>query len=547
MACGCQHPPSERPNIIVILVDDMGYSDPGCFGGEVQTPNLDRLAENGIRLTQFYNTARCCPTRASLLTGLYPHQAGIGQMTGDRGLRGYQGRLTRESVTIAEVLKDAGYSTGMVGKWHVSLTRSVPGGNNAGPHLSWLNHQDYADRPFSDLESYPLNRGFDKYFGNIWGVVNFFDPFSLVNGLENVTQVPEYYYYTDAISDTAVAYIDQFAAEEEPFFLYIAHTAPHWPLHAPEEDILKYRDTYTAGWDKIRTQRVQRMKELGIVEEDVMLSPANREGSQADWENNPHRDYETRKMAVHAAMIDRVDQGLGRIIQKLKEAGEYENTVIMFLSDNGASPEMPGQPGFDRNGETRDGRKVIYTRHDKTVMPGPETTYAGIGRSWANVANTPFRFWKARCYEGGICTPFVVHWPEGITARSGSINRSPGHVMDIMATCLDLGRAEYPDTFKGEQILPLEGKSLVPLFFEGQREGYQFLFFEHYDSRALRMGKWKLVALPDGEWELYNLAEDRTEMSELSAQFPEKLEEMIKIWQQEADRTYVYPAPPKRR
>ena len=525
-----------------MMVDDMGFSDPGCFGGEVQTPNLDRLAGNGMRFTQFYNTSRCCPTRASLLTGLYQHQAGIGQMTTDRGEKypGYRGVLQSNTVTIAEVLKEAGYRTGMVGKWHVSLTKG-PGGDNRMP---WLNHQEFQGEDFSDLHTYPTARGFEKYYGNIWGVVNFYDPFSLVNGDKPVKEVPKDFYYTDAISDTSVAYIDEFSKSEDPFFLYIAHCAPHWPLHALPEDIAKYENTYKVGWDAIRQQRFNRQLELGLFDpQTAKLSKAI--DRPTDWENEPHQEWEARAMAVHAAMIDRVDQGLGRIIQKLEETGELDNTLFLFLSDNGASPERPQNPGFDRNSETRDGGMVHYS--DFQIMPGPETSYTGIGRYWANVANTPFKYWKARTFEGGICTPLVAHWPTGIKQAKGSIDQSPGHVIDLMATCLDVAGVTYPQSHQGREVLPLEGKSLNPIFKTGVREGHEIIFWEHYTSKAIRSGDWKLVSLPrQDNWELYNLAQDRTELNDLAEEMPEKVEELKQIWQTEAERVQVFPMPERR-
>lgn len=529
----------QQPNILIVMVDDMGFSDPGCYGGEIQTPNLDRLAGNGVRFTQFYNTSRCCPTRAALLTGLYPHQAGVGQMTTDRGdtYPGYRGRLTPNAVTIAEVLRENGYRTGMVGKWHVSLTDGPSGENR----LAWLNHQAFFEEDFSDRNSYPTARGFEKYYGNIWGVVNYFDPFSLVNGEKPVLEVPDDFYYTDAISDTAVAYIEEFSKDEDPFFLYVAHCAPHWPLHALPEDIARYEDTYKEGWDVIRRRRYQRQLKLGLFTTDnsALTDPTER---SITWEEEPHREWEAHAMAVHAAMIDRVDQGLGRIIGKLEETGELDNTLILFLSDNGASPERPQQPGFDRNSETREGKAVHYS--DFTIAPGPENTYTGIGRYWANVANTPFRYWKARTFEGGIATPLIAHWPAGIRVAPGSINHSPGHVIDLMATCLDVAKADYPQVYKGRAITRLEGKSLLPVLRQGRREGHEAIFFEHFTAKAIRQGDWKLVCLPrQDKWELYNLAEDRTETNDLSESMPEKVAELKKLWQKEAERLQVFPQP----
>lgn len=526
-----------RPNIVLIMADDLGFSDLGCYGGEIQTPHLDSLAENGLRFSQFYNTSRCCPSRASLLTGLYNHQAGIGHMTTDEQREGYRGHLLKSSVTLAEVLKSAGYHTGMTGKWHVSNTVVQ---ENPEKQLAWLNHQEFHPE-FSPLEQYPVNRGFEKYYGNIWGVVDFFDPFSLVNGTQAVREVPDNYYHTDAINDTASAYIREFARDDRPFFLYIAHTAPHWPLHALPEDIEKYKDTYTAGWEAIREARYQRLIEEGILDSSAYPLPP-RWKDELSWEENPDKAWDARAMAVHAAMIDRMDQGIGRIIDALKETGELENTLIVFLSDNGASPEncMRYGPGFDRPSQTRDGEKIVYPV-DKEVLPGPQTSYASIGQRWANVANTPFRYWKMESFEGGVRTPMIAFWPEGIKAEKGSVTRQTGHVMDFMATFIDIAGAAYPETYNGQQITPLQGKSLKPVFEGRQREGHPYLFNEHEGGRYVRSSEWKLVA-PDRKspWELYRMSEDRTETNNLAEQYPEVVQRMDSLWQQWARANHVW-------
>ncbi|HXH98847.1 MAG TPA: arylsulfatase [Sphingobacteriaceae bacterium] len=527
-----------RPNIIVIMADDLGYSDLGSYGGEINTPALDGLAKNGLRFTQFYNASRCCPSRASLLTGLYPHQAGIGAMTMDRNLPGYRGYLTENTVTIAELLKKAGYHTGMVGKWHVSNTIE----QKKDEQLKWLAHQT-SYPAFSPLSQYPTNRGFDKYYGNIWGVVDFFDPFSLVNGTEPVQSVPQDYYHTTAIGDTAIAYVDEFTQDDKPFFLYIAHTAPHWPLHALPEDIKKYENTYTAGWDAIRKARYHKMLKSGLIKsENTLLSPGMFPDKQ--WKNNPDKQWDARAMAVHAAMVDRMDQTIGKLIKKLKEKGELDNTLIFFLSDNGASYEIPAKygPGFDRAGSTRDGRKVIFPV-DKEVLPGPQTVHAGIGPEWANVANTPLRYYKSKQHEGGIATPLIVHWPKRIH-KIGKIIGQPGHVMDIMATCLDVSGTGYPKTFDGRNITPIQGKSLLPVFSGKKQNGHDVLFWEHLGACAIRQGDWKLVKLDrKSEWELYNLDKDRTELNDLSGKYPEKVKALSVLWQKMAHDLKVFPNP----
>ncbi|WP_339639127.1 arylsulfatase [Leeuwenhoekiella blandensis] len=529
----------QKPNIVVIMADDLGFSDLGCYGGEVDTPALNGLAENGLRFNAFYNTSRCCPSRAALLTGQYPHQAGIGQMTMDRNLPGYRGRLDEQTVTLAEVLKTAGYQTGMVGKWHVSPTENL-GGNE---QLEWLNHQTEKET-FSDLDTYPTARGFDKYYGNIWGVVDYFDPFALVNGTEPVKEVPKDFYYTDAIGDSAVAYVDHFVREEKPFFLYVAHCAPHWPLMAPEEEIKKYEQVYDEGWQKIREERYKKLIEKGIFKGDTtklseFMFP------DLKWAENENENWDSRAMAVHAAMIDRMDQNIGKLIDKLEATGQLDNTVIMFMSDNGASSERPSQYGigFDRPSETRDGREIHYpVKKSEEHLPGPETVMSGIGPVWANVANTPFRYWKARVYEGGITSPFIVHWPAGIKEQ-GVVKSQAAHIIDIMPTLLELSGATYPEEFNGNTIDPYMGESMVSAFTNTEEAPInETLFWEHFGAAALRQGDWKLVKLDgNADWELYNLKEDRTEMNNLAAKYPERLKAMQEEWNTMARATDVFP------
>jgi arylsulfatase len=526
---------ARRPNVVVILADDLGYSDLGCFGGEIRTPNLDRLAAGGLRMTQFYNGARCCPTRASLMTGLHPHQAGVGRMTADTGLPGYRGFLTDNTVTVAEVLRNAGYRTGMVGKWHLSLTNPSPG------HMKRLNNQEIAET-FSDPKTYPVGRGFETHYGTIWGVVNFFDPFSLVEDAAPVRSVPKDYYITDALSDRAVKFVEAHGRGEQPFFLYFAPTAPHWPLHAPEADITRYEQTYLAGWDAVRQARYQRMLEKGIVSRDSTPALPPRSDNRKAWADNPTKAWDARAMAVHAAMIDRMDQGIGRLIAKLEELKQLDNTLILFLSDNGASPEIYADGGFDRPSQTRDGRKITYPPN-KTVSPGPDDTFFYMGPAWASVANTPLRYWKAEMHEGGICTPLVAHWPAGMKAQAGSVTHQPGHVIDLMATCLELAKAEYPKERAGRPVTPLEGESLVPVLRGERRQGHDVLAWEHFGAKAFREGDWKLVARKDGAWELYDLSKDRVELNNLAAAQPDKVRRLAAKWETWAKRTNVYPMP----
>jgi len=527
---------SQRPNIVLILADDLGYSDLGCYGGEIATPNLDRLAANGIRYASFYNTSRCCPTRAALLTGMYNHNAGIGEMTTNRSLPGYAGALSANTVTLAEVLKAAGYHTAMAGKWHVSNTLEQPTPES---QLRWLNHQDVHPY-FSPPEQYPVNRGFERYFGNIWGVVDYFDPFSLVSGTRPVTEVPEHYYHTDAINDTAVQYVHALSRKKAPFFLYVAHTAPHWPLQALPEDIRKYENTYKAGWDVIREKRYRKMTTLGLIDTAVTRLSTRAAGA-ATWEENPDKDWDARAMAVHAAMVDRMDQGIGRIIAALKQEGQLENTLVIFLSDNGASPEnaMAYGPGFDRPGATRKGERIRYPV-DKEVLPGPQTSFTSIGAAWANVANTPYRFAKASSFEGGVRTPVIACWPKGITGK-GRIERTTGHVIDFMATFLELAHARYPSQYNGHAIKPMQGMSIVPSFKQKAVRAPRILFNEHFGARYVRDGNWKLVATPGKPWQLFDLQQDASELQDLSARYPQQVQHLSALWEQWAHQNNVFP------
>ena len=525
-----------KPNIVIIMSDDMGYSDLGSYGSEIETPELDQLAANGVRYTQFYNTSRCCPTRASLLTGLYAHQAGIGEMTNKAGKPGYLGDLSRNAVTIAEALKPAGYRTYMSGKWHVA--------NNLDPD--------------GDKSNWPLQRGFERFYGTIIGAGSFYDPWTLTRGNQAITPEndpeyqPETFYYTHAISDNAVRYIEEHDSED-PFFIYVAHTAPHWPMHALEEDIKKYEGRYSAGYAAIREARHQKMRELGIIE-DWPLSPA-----PTAWDEIPEEEkaWELRSMEVYAAMIDSMDQGVGRIVNALKEKGVFENTLILFLSDNGGSHEtldwfarkkvVQAQAPMGKDklqtkmfpSHTRQGQPILT---GKDTMPGPPNTYMAYGENWANVSNTPFREHKSRNHEGGIATPLIAHWPKGIPANN-ELRHRPGHVIDLMATCLEVSGADYPETVGSHRIQPYEGLSLVPSFAEDENPD-RVLMFEHYGRAAIRDGKWKLVRLGQEQaWELYDLEKDRSELKDLAKQLPEKVRALEARWTQEAWRTRIYPKP----
>jgi arylsulfatase A-like enzyme len=535
-------PGAKRPNIILVVADDLGYSDIGCYGGEVQTPNLDKLAQNGLRFTNCYNMGRCCPTRASMLTGLYPHQAGIGKMTFNEGTPGYRGQLNEHTVTMAEALRTAGYQTGMVGKWHISETVER---KDKAEQLKWLAHQaDYGD--FAERNSYPSGRGFEKFYGTIWGVVDYFDPFSLVHGKEPVKTVPKDFYYTNAIGDTAVSFVNQFSKSDKPFFLYVAYTAPHWPVQALPEDIKKYENTYKDGWQALRQRRYDRLVALKLIDPATTPLPAFM-FPKKDWATNLDRAWDARAMAVHAAMVDRMDQNIGHLVAELKRTKQFDNTLLVFLADNGASPEDPTEfgPGFDRAGSTRDGQLVAFPKQ-KEVLPGGQLVHAGIGEVWAHTLNTPYRYYKAKQHEGGIKTPFIVHWPQGVQ-QPGRLVAEPVHVIDFMRTFLDLGQGSYPATYAGRNITPSPGKSFVPLLTSAKAPAkplHSELFWEHFGAAALREGDWKIVRLTATEpWELYDLGHDHSETKNLASQNAARVTEMNKRWQQLAQEYEVFPKP----
>jgi arylsulfatase A-like enzyme len=536
-----------KPNIIIIMSDDSGWSDLGCYGGEIQTPNLDRLAFNGVRFTQFYNTGRCCPTRAALLTGLYPHQAGIGHMMDDRGLDGYRGDLNDRCVTIAEALRPAGYSTYMIGKWHV--TKKIAPSGEAEKH------------------NWPLRRGFDRFYGTIHGAGSFYDPNTLVRDDTFISPFadPEYkpdtFYYTDAINDHAVRFVTEHARStpDKPFFMYMAHTAPHWPMHALEEDIAKYKGAYDGGYDAVRAARVDKMKRLGLLPDAWQVAPQ----AGGAWSDVRDHEFETRCMEVFAAMIDRLDQGIGRLVDALEKNGQLDNTLILFLQDNGGCaeplgrrteppagprPDAPTLPPLPPDylqpdmipKQTRDGFPV---RQGYGILPGAPDTYHAYGEAWANVSNTPFREYKHWVHEGGISSPLIAHWPKGIPqSRKGALEHQPAHLIDLMATCVDLAGAAYPGERNGIPVTPLEGVSLAPAFSGAGIGRENPIFWEHEGNRAIRDGKWKLVAKgASNPWELYDMDLDRTEMNDLAAAQPERVAAMTATWEAWAHRAHVLP------
>ncbi len=543
---------ADQPNIIYIMSDDMGFSDIGCYGSEIETPNLDSLAENGLRFTQFYNAARCCPTRASLLTGLYPHQSGVGHMMSDRGHDGYRGELNRQCVTIAEALKSAGYKSYMAGKWHVTQ-RTHP-------------------RSPADKDNWPRQRGFDRFYGTIHGAGSFFDPNTLTRENRYVSPVtdPDYpakdrangeFYYTDAIADHASRYIrDHHQLDRDrPFFIYVSFTAAHWPMHALPDDIAKYEGKYDVGYDAIRNKRYAKMLQLGLIDKASTVNwPIDDQ-----WKVDDHWQWDKRNMEVYAAMIDNMDQGIGRIIDSLRDTDQLNNTLICFFQDNGGCAENYGRrgeggPRADEPSlaqlpddylqpdmtpkQTRDGYPI---RTGVGSMAGPADTAIGYGRAWATVSNTPFREYKHYTHEGGIASPLIVHWPDQVKRR-GELETTPSHLIDLMATAVDVAGAKYPTTYHdGNVIKPMEGVSLRPLF-SGKPIDRRALYWEHEGNRAVRQGDYKLVAKgAKGKWELYNLAIDRSEQNDLSQNDPERTKRMAALWQSYAERCNVLPLNPQ--
>ena len=499
---------STKPNFVLILADDMGFSDLGCFGSEINTPNIDSLAKNGIRFSQMYNSARCCPSRASLLSGLHPQQTGVGHMVSTLDPKdqakfpAYQGYLNENCATIAEVLKGAGYTTLMSGKWHV------------GGGYDLLNRSSWA--PGNDRHPIPTQRGFDKFFGIVSGAANFFHPRTLMRDDELIGIDTTDFYLTDSISDNAVTMIEETKETGKPFFIHVAYTAPHWPLHALEEDISNYEGSYLKGWDQLRTDRHEELKGIGILDEKWEISP--RDLSSDPWEEAEERKWEDLRMAVYAAMIDRMDQGVGRIIKKLEDLGIDDNTVVMFLSDNGGCAEflaedtnrpMPTQYASP----TRDGRQMkIGNRKD--LRPGSDDTFMSYDLSWANASNTPFRLFKRWTHEGGISTPFIISWPRQISQPA--IMHEPTHIIDISATIYDAANATYPSEINGNEVKPLEGISFFEVLEGKKRVRQDPIFWEHEGSRAMRQGEWKLVSEVGGNWEIYNMDQDRTELTNLA-------------------------------
>ena len=546
--------PPARPNILIILADDLGWSDLGCYGGEIRTPNLDTMAAGGLRFTQFYNNARCCPSRAALLTGLHPHQAGVGLMASDRAARfpgasdegegfpGYRGALNEHCVTIAQVLKPAGYSTAAVGKWHVG------------------------DREL------PTHRGFDDFYGFVGGYgVDSWEPRMMVRlpaGRPQRTYAPGEYFATDAITDHALDFLADMRKSGAPWLLYVGYQAAHFPVASRPADMAGYAEMYSQGWDAIRTRRLAKQKQLGLLPEETALTPrskipqpnaAKRMGSMTEdgqnpaWESLPadRRADLAQRMAVYAGMVTGMDRNIGRLLADLRTSGQLDNTLVLFLSDNGACAEWEPfgfemaatadpQPGTGINQGTQALPNKLYRGDELARMGGPGS-FPSYGSAWANASNTPWRLYKHYGHEGGIATPLIVHWPAGVSAK-GEYRTQVGHIIDFMATCVDVAGATYPTEHDGSAILRMEGKSLRPAL-ANQPLDRPYLAWEHEGNRAIREGDWKLAAVAGGAWELYDLAVDRVELHNLAASEPDRVKAMAAAWDAWAKRTHVLPRP----
>ncbi|MCH5378187.1 MAG: arylsulfatase [Planctomycetes bacterium] len=512
----CPATSDAKPNIIVILVDDMGFSDLGCYGSEIPTPNLDALAASGLQFTQFYNTGRCCPTRASLLTGLYSHQTGIGWMTADQGSPGYRGQLNDRCVTFAEVLNTAGYFTAMTGKWHVGFEHGVT----------------------------PWSRGFQRSLNLPAGGV--YLPGSPrcdlhLNGEAippDDPRLPKNWYGTDLWTEFGIRFIDEALDANKPFFLYLAHVAPHFPLQADEEDIARFRGRYKQGWDVLSRQRLERQRASGLIDPEWQPEPRPEQIAAWDSLTPEQQDRIDHIMAVYAAVVSRMDRSIGTLVSALRERGVLDNTLILFMSDNGGNAESG--PGGKTEGD-----------------PTTATSWWYCGQSWAHLENTPFRKYKHYNHEGGIASPLIVHWPEVIATngpdavKQSRLVRTPAHIIDIMATCVDVAGAEYPKEFNGKPIQPLEGQSLRPLFSLSSRLpdslSQRRLYWEHEGNAAIRAGDRKLVRQGiKGPWELFDLAADRTEQHNLASQRPDEVRELAEQWERWAERANVLPKPARK-
>lgn len=512
-------------NIVILLADDLGYSDLGCFGGEIKTPNIDSLATMGVRMSNFHNTPRCSPSRASLLTGLHPHQVGVGILAKDDSDKGgYPGELNESCITLAEILQQHGFITAIRGKWH--LTPS-----NRAPNHAW-----------------PTARGFDTFWGTMTGCGSYYQPGTLTRETENVEHeaLREDFFYTDSIADESVKFLQSHKLQNPgvPYFLYVAFTAPHWPLHAREKTISEYDGIYESGWDTLRVSRLKLQKEIGLFPEYVELSP--RDNGVPRWEAEPNPEWQVRRMQVYAAMVTEMDRAIGRILDQVKANGDWEDTVILFMSDNGASadpiPLVELQVWRERTDilhhRTKNGR-VVQIGNDPLVMPGGEDTYSSYGRGWANLSNTPFKLFKLWAHEGGVASPLIAHWPRG-NICSGKIFDQPFQLTDIMPTLLELLGIDYPQERSGVALPPLVGQSMFKTW-RGEDAANPSLWWEHCGNAAIQRGKWKLVRQYGYPWELYEISIDRSEIVDLSSKYPEVVKNLSDAWEKIAKDNGVIP------
>lgn len=517
-----------KANIVVIMVDDLGFSDLKSYGGELVTPSIDALADKGVKFSNFYNAARCVPSRAALLTGLYPHQAGLGHMVSDLGQDAYRGELSKNAVTIAEVLSTQGYFTAMTGKWH--LTKN------------W--------HPNDKKDNWPLQRGFQRFYGTLPGHGSLYNPFGLVEG-NTATKLTDGAYYTDVIGEKSIDYIHEAVAQNKPFFLYMSHVAPHYPLHAKPAMIAEQKGKFSAGWDTLRKLRHKKLLKLGLLNKGTKLSP--RDEQVPAWDNEKNQAWQQHRMEVYAAMMSHVDQSVERVLAVLKATKQLDNTYIFFLSDNGASPEGHLNNTVERLGTawnsalipktTPQGRQVKAGDWINEAIGGADT-YGSYGIKWANLSNTPFRNHKTWLHEGGITAPLIIVGPN---IAENTISHQPVHLIDFMPTVLNFTQAKYPKNYKKEVITPLPGIDFSQVLTQQKTLPERSIFWEHEGNKAVRTGNWKLVAEypgtwasvrrypTKGQWELYNMVDDRTELRDLAKKHPDKVMALSKAWQQWAN------------
>ncbi len=504
----------ENPNIVLILLDDVGYSDLGCYGSEIETPNIDRLAENGIRMRHFYNSARSAPTRVSLMTGLYPHQAGQGALGKVEGYPAYQGYANENNVFIPEVLHQAGYFNIMTGKWHIGYDHGVTPISRGFDRSLNAPVGGYYFSTDMEKEQKKQGKGKKRLFRNDIQIA-FDDP-----------SLPERWYSSDLWTQAGLEYVDEAIGKGQPFFWYLAYNGAHFPLQAPEETIAKYRGKYMEGWEKIREERYEKQLKLGLFSESDALTPRNPKIKDWDSLSQEEKEQQDHIMSIYAAVIEEIDKGIGLVVSHLEEKGELDNTLIIFLSDNGGNAEG-GLYG-----------KCFGKK------PGDCGSNVWLGTAWADVSNTPFFLYKHHGHEGGCNTPLIISWPDGIDQKfNGSINMTEyGHVTDIMATLVDLSGAGYPSERAGTQVQPMEGISLLPILYGKGIRREKPLIVEHEGNKMLRDGDWKIVQeYGETDWMLYNLKKDPTEMNDLAARHPALLRKMVAKYNSEAERTGVEP------